>query len=137
MYLTHVTVLGAPAFQQGGCKAFLKLYQGQTAVYTSGKKLYSNIKFIVCDCYVKIVKCMNMKNVETINNNKCTSLIKFVQKKIYENLSDRCYTRCKFLFFVVKMFAMVMVNDKVRRTIFEFFYHRVPSLLAPAILKKW
>lgn len=37
LYLTHVTVLGAPAFQQGGCKAFLKLYEGQTPVYTSGK----------------------------------------------------------------------------------------------------
>lgn len=39
MYLTHVTVLGAPSFQQGGCKAFLKLYEGHTPVYTSGKSL--------------------------------------------------------------------------------------------------
>nr|XP_008194377.1 PREDICTED: tensin isoform X4 [Tribolium castaneum] len=36
LYLTHVTVLGAPSFQRGGCRAFLKLYQGQTPVYTSG-----------------------------------------------------------------------------------------------------
>ncbi|CAG9814924.1 unnamed protein product [Phaedon cochleariae] len=36
MYLTHVTVLGAPAFQSGGCKAFLKVYEGHTPVYTSG-----------------------------------------------------------------------------------------------------
>jgi tensin len=36
LYLTHVTVLGAPCFQRGGCKAFLKLYEGQTPVYTSG-----------------------------------------------------------------------------------------------------
>ncbi|KAJ8983801.1 hypothetical protein NQ317_008119 [Molorchus minor] len=36
MYLTHVTVLGAPSFQHGGCKAFLKLYEGHTPVYTSG-----------------------------------------------------------------------------------------------------
>ncbi|KAL3283147.1 hypothetical protein HHI36_006301 [Cryptolaemus montrouzieri] len=36
LYLTHVTVLGTPAFEQGGCKAFLKLYQGQCPVYTSG-----------------------------------------------------------------------------------------------------
>ncbi|KAF5286790.1 hypothetical protein FQR65_LT02208 [Abscondita terminalis] len=36
LYLTHVTVLGAPSFQQGGCRAFLKLYEGLTPVYTSG-----------------------------------------------------------------------------------------------------
>ncbi|CAG9858791.1 unnamed protein product, partial [Phyllotreta striolata] len=36
MYLTHVTVLGSPSFHQGGCKAFLKLYEGHTPVYTSG-----------------------------------------------------------------------------------------------------
>ncbi|XP_044752814.1 tensin-1 isoform X4 [Coccinella septempunctata] len=36
LYLTHVTVLGTPAYEQGGCKAFLKLYQGQLPVYTSG-----------------------------------------------------------------------------------------------------
>uniref|UniRef100_A0A6P7EYM4 Tensin n=1 Tax=Diabrotica virgifera virgifera TaxID=50390 RepID=A0A6P7EYM4_DIAVI len=36
MYLTHVTVLGAPSFYQGGCRAFLKLYEGHTPVYTSG-----------------------------------------------------------------------------------------------------
>ncbi|KAJ8915601.1 hypothetical protein NQ315_003381 [Exocentrus adspersus] len=36
MYLTHVTVLGAPSFQNGGCKAFLKLYEGHTPMYTSG-----------------------------------------------------------------------------------------------------
>ncbi|XP_074032700.1 focal adhesion protein tensin isoform X6 [Leptinotarsa decemlineata] len=36
MYLTHVTVLGAPSFQDGGCKAFLKLYEGHTPIYTSG-----------------------------------------------------------------------------------------------------
>ncbi|XP_045471532.1 tensin isoform X6 [Harmonia axyridis] len=36
LYLTHVTVLGTPTYEQGGCKAFLKLYQGQLPVYTSG-----------------------------------------------------------------------------------------------------
>nr|XP_022919173.1 tensin-like isoform X4 [Onthophagus taurus] len=36
LYLTHVTVLGAPKFQAGGCRAFLKLYEGQNPVYTSG-----------------------------------------------------------------------------------------------------
>ncbi|CAG9771278.1 unnamed protein product [Ceutorhynchus assimilis] len=36
LYLTHVTVLGAPSFQNGTCKAFLKLYEGHTPVYTSG-----------------------------------------------------------------------------------------------------
>ncbi|VEN36884.1 unnamed protein product [Callosobruchus maculatus] len=36
MYLTHVTVLGAPSFQDGGCRAFLKIYEGHTPVYTSG-----------------------------------------------------------------------------------------------------
>ncbi|CAH0557640.1 unnamed protein product [Brassicogethes aeneus] len=36
LYLTHVTVVGTPSFQQGGCKAFLKLYEGHTPVYTSG-----------------------------------------------------------------------------------------------------
>lgn len=36
LYLTHVTVLGAPSFYQGGCRAFLKLYEGLTPVYTSG-----------------------------------------------------------------------------------------------------
>jgi hypothetical protein len=40
LYLTHVTVLGAPCFQRGGCKAFLKLYEGQTPVYTSGELHY-------------------------------------------------------------------------------------------------
>ena len=38
LYLTHVTVLGAPSFQNGGCRAFLKLYEGQTPIYTSGKE---------------------------------------------------------------------------------------------------
>ncbi|XP_060527899.1 tensin-1-like isoform X7 [Cylas formicarius] len=42
LYLTHVTVLGAPVFQNGGCKAFLKLYEGQTPVYTSGVYYVSN-----------------------------------------------------------------------------------------------
>lgn len=41
LYLTHVTVLGAPAYQNNGCRAFLKLYEGQTPIYTSGK--YKNI----------------------------------------------------------------------------------------------
>ncbi|XP_065163862.1 tensin-1 isoform X5 [Atheta coriaria] len=36
LYLTHVTVLGAPAYQNNGCRAFLKLYEGQTPIYTSG-----------------------------------------------------------------------------------------------------
>ncbi|XP_017780364.1 PREDICTED: tensin, partial [Nicrophorus vespilloides] len=36
LYLTHVTVLGAPNYQNGGCEAFLKLYEGHTAIYTSG-----------------------------------------------------------------------------------------------------
>ncbi|XP_066256864.1 tensin-3 isoform X2 [Euwallacea similis] len=36
LYLTHITVLGTPSFQNGGSKAFLKLYEGQTPVYTSG-----------------------------------------------------------------------------------------------------
>lgn len=37
LYLTHVTVLGAPGFQKGGCRAFLKLYEGHTPIYTSGE----------------------------------------------------------------------------------------------------
>lgn len=40
LYLTHVTVLGAPSFDasssSGGCKAFLKVYEGLVPVYTSG-----------------------------------------------------------------------------------------------------
>ncbi|XP_021929255.1 tensin-2 isoform X5 [Zootermopsis nevadensis] len=48
LYLTHVTVLGAPAFEPaeeregraveaaGGCRAFLKVYEGLIPVYTSG-----------------------------------------------------------------------------------------------------
>ncbi|XP_067001379.2 tensin-3 isoform X3 [Anabrus simplex] len=37
LYLTHVTVLGAPAFESsGGCRAFLKVYEGLVPVYTSG-----------------------------------------------------------------------------------------------------
>lgn len=40
LYLTHVTVLGAPTFEagssRGGCKAFLKVYEGLVPVYTSG-----------------------------------------------------------------------------------------------------
>ncbi|KAK9879482.1 hypothetical protein WA026_006551 [Henosepilachna vigintioctopunctata] len=36
LYLTHVTVFGTPAFEQGGCRAFLKVYQGQVPLYTSG-----------------------------------------------------------------------------------------------------
>ncbi|KAL3266086.1 hypothetical protein HHI36_010272 [Cryptolaemus montrouzieri] len=36
LYLIHVTVLGTPAFEQGGCKAFLKLYQGQCPVFIPG-----------------------------------------------------------------------------------------------------
>ncbi|KAL1123686.1 hypothetical protein AAG570_001459 [Ranatra chinensis] len=40
LYLTHVTVVGAPAFETsgcgGGCKAFLKVYEGLVPVYTSG-----------------------------------------------------------------------------------------------------
>ncbi|XP_049821809.1 tensin-1 isoform X7 [Aethina tumida] len=42
LYLTHVTVVGTPAFQQGGCRAFLKLYEGHTPVYTSGIYMVSN-----------------------------------------------------------------------------------------------
>ncbi|XP_030754213.1 tensin-2-like isoform X3 [Sitophilus oryzae] len=42
LYLTHVTVLGAPSFQNGGCKAFLKLYEGHNPVYTSGVYNVSN-----------------------------------------------------------------------------------------------
>ncbi|KAF6215437.1 hypothetical protein GE061_010190 [Apolygus lucorum] len=38
LYLTHVTVLGAPSFEPGtcGCRAFLKVYEGLVPVYTSG-----------------------------------------------------------------------------------------------------
>ncbi|XP_072159141.1 tensin-3 isoform X1 [Bemisia tabaci] len=39
LFLTHVTVLGAPAFEPGmggGCRAFLKVYEGLVPVYTSG-----------------------------------------------------------------------------------------------------
>ncbi|XP_039278903.1 tensin-1 [Nilaparvata lugens] len=41
LYLTHVTVLGAPAFDggggsAGGCRAFVKVYEGLVPVYTSG-----------------------------------------------------------------------------------------------------
>ncbi|KAI5743355.1 hypothetical protein M8J77_017223 [Diaphorina citri] len=38
LYLTHVTVLGAPSFDRcgGGCHAFLKIYEGLVCVYTSG-----------------------------------------------------------------------------------------------------
>lgn len=37
LFLTHVTVLGTPSLQHGGCKAFIKLYEGHSHVYTSGK----------------------------------------------------------------------------------------------------
>ncbi|KAK7865077.1 hypothetical protein R5R35_014617 [Gryllus longicercus] len=37
LYLTHVTVLGAPSFEaSGGCHAFIKVYEGLVPVYTSG-----------------------------------------------------------------------------------------------------
>ncbi|KAL1496975.1 hypothetical protein ABEB36_008015 [Hypothenemus hampei] len=36
LFLTHITVLGTPSFQNGGTKAFLKVYEGRTSVYTSG-----------------------------------------------------------------------------------------------------
>ncbi|KAK9509857.1 hypothetical protein O3M35_004758 [Rhynocoris fuscipes] len=38
LYLTHVTVLGAPSFETGtcGCRAFIKVYEGLVPVYTSG-----------------------------------------------------------------------------------------------------
>jgi len=40
LYLTHITVLGAPAFDSGiegvSCRAFLKIYEGLVPVYTSG-----------------------------------------------------------------------------------------------------
>ncbi|XP_024082728.1 tensin isoform X3 [Cimex lectularius] len=38
LYLTHVTVLGAPSFEPGtcGCRAFIKVYEGLIPVYTSG-----------------------------------------------------------------------------------------------------
>uniref|UniRef100_T1I935 C2 tensin-type domain-containing protein n=1 Tax=Rhodnius prolixus TaxID=13249 RepID=T1I935_RHOPR len=38
LYLTHVTVLGAPSFESGtcGCRAFIKVYEGLVPVYTSG-----------------------------------------------------------------------------------------------------
>ncbi|XP_063977384.1 tensin-1 isoform X13 [Diachasmimorpha longicaudata] len=39
LYLTHVTVLGVPLFEPTGCRAFLKVYEGFTPVYTSD--LYS------------------------------------------------------------------------------------------------
>ncbi|XP_043283550.1 tensin-3 isoform X3 [Venturia canescens] len=39
LYLTHVTVLGVPLFEPTGCRAFLKVYEGLTPVYTSD--LYS------------------------------------------------------------------------------------------------
>ncbi|XP_076270889.1 focal adhesion protein tensin isoform X25 [Rhynchophorus ferrugineus] len=42
LYLTHVTVVGAPAFKNGGCQAFLKLYEGHNPVYTSGVYSVSN-----------------------------------------------------------------------------------------------
>lgn len=46
LYLTHVTVLGAPMFEnQGGCKAFLKIYEGLTPVYTSGNIFFINNLF--------------------------------------------------------------------------------------------
>lgn len=37
LYLSHVTVLGAPNFiPSGGCRAFIKVYEGLVPVYTSG-----------------------------------------------------------------------------------------------------
>ncbi|XP_044020855.1 uncharacterized protein LOC122860879 isoform X3 [Aphidius gifuensis] len=39
LYLTHVTVLGVPLFEPTGCRAFFKVYEGLTPVYTSD--LYS------------------------------------------------------------------------------------------------
>ncbi|XP_076242166.1 focal adhesion protein tensin isoform X5 [Calliopsis andreniformis] len=39
LYLTHLTVLGVPLFEPTGCRAFLKVYEGLTPVYTSD--LYS------------------------------------------------------------------------------------------------
>ena len=39
LYLTHLTVLGVPLFEPNGCRAFFKVYEGLTPVYTSD--LYS------------------------------------------------------------------------------------------------
>ncbi|XP_051158278.1 tensin isoform X4 [Leptopilina boulardi] len=39
LFLTHVTILGVPLFEPTGCRAFLKVYEGLTPVYTSD--LYS------------------------------------------------------------------------------------------------
>ncbi|XP_034947399.1 tensin-3 isoform X2 [Chelonus insularis] len=39
LYLTHITVLGVPLFEPIGCRAFLKIYEGLTPIYTSD--LYS------------------------------------------------------------------------------------------------
>ncbi|XP_011501349.1 PREDICTED: tensin-1 [Ceratosolen solmsi marchali] len=39
LYLTHLTVLGVPMFEPTGCRAFFKVYEGLTPVYTSD--LYS------------------------------------------------------------------------------------------------
>lgn len=40
LYLTHITVLGAPAFEANAegvvCRAFIKIYEGLVPVYTSG-----------------------------------------------------------------------------------------------------
>ncbi|XP_058794302.1 tensin-1 isoform X2 [Phymastichus coffea] len=39
LYLTHLTVLGVPLFEPTGCRAFFKVYEGLTPVFTSD--LYS------------------------------------------------------------------------------------------------
>ncbi|XP_023248314.1 tensin-3, partial [Copidosoma floridanum] len=39
LYLTHLTVLGVPMFEPTGCRAFFKVYEGLTPIYTSD--LYS------------------------------------------------------------------------------------------------
>ena len=39
LFLTHLTVLGVPLFEPTGCRAFFKVYEGLTPVYTSD--LYS------------------------------------------------------------------------------------------------
>lgn len=44
LYLTYLTVFGVPLFEPTGCRAFLKVYEGLTPVYTSDLYTVSNTR---------------------------------------------------------------------------------------------
>ena len=54
IYLSHVTIFGSPVFENSltdriaggsvGCRAFLKIYEGRKAIYTSGLHFFKKKK---------------------------------------------------------------------------------------------